>query len=106
MTLESLAIELPRKALQAFCEKWKIREMAVFGSALREDFGPERDVDVLVRFADDARWSLWDVIGAEDELAQILGRSVDLVERSTVEQSENWIRKDSILSTARVVYGR
>jgi predicted nucleotidyltransferase len=104
--MESLAIELPDQAIAAFCKKWKIRELAIFGSAVREDFGPDSDVDVLVRFADDARWSLWDVIGAEDELAQILSRPVDLLERGTVEQSENWIRRDSILNSARVVYGQ
>lgn len=56
-------------------------------------------------FADDARWILWDVIAAEEELASIVGRPVDLVERSTVEGSENWIRRNNILRTARVVYG-
>ena len=101
----ALAIELPQDALEAFCKKWRIRDLAVFGSALRDDFGPDSDVDVLVTFAEDARWSLWDVIAAEQELAEVLGRPVDLVERSTVERSENWIRKNSILSTARVVYG-
>jgi predicted nucleotidyltransferase len=60
----------------------------------------------LVTFADDARWSLWDVIAAEEELAEIMGRRVDLVERSTVESSENWIRRDGILNTAKAIYGR
>lgn len=104
--MEALAIELDHNALERYCAKWKIRELAVFGSAARGDFRPDSDVDVLATFADDARWSLWDVIAAEEELAQIFGRPVDLVERSTVEQSENWIRKNSILNTARVVYGR
>jgi predicted nucleotidyltransferase len=104
--MEALAIELPRAPLEAFCRKWKIRELAVFGSALRTDFGPDSDVDVLVSFADDARWTLWDVIAAEQELAGIIGRPVDLVERSTVEQSENWIRRNNILDTARTIYGR
>ncbi len=103
--MQALAIELPEKALTEFCRRWKVRELAVFGSALRDDFRPDSDVDFLVNFADDARWSLWDVITAEEELADILGRPVDLVERSTVEQSENWIRRNDILRTARVVYG-
>ena len=104
--MESLSVDLPREALEAFCRKWKISELAVFGSALREDFRADSDVDFLVRFADGSRWSLWDVIAAEEELAQTLGRKVDLVERSTVEQSENWIRRKSILGSARTVYGR
>ena len=101
----SLAVELPNESLKAFCEKWKIRELAVFGSALRDDFRADSDVDFLASFADDARWSLWDVIGAEQELAEIVGRPVDLVERGTVEQSENWIRRNNILKSARVIYG-
>ena len=102
----SLAVELPNDSLKAFCEKWKIRELAVFGSALRDDFHTDSGVDFLASFADDARWSLWDVIGAEQELAAIMGRPVDLVERRTVEQSENWIRRNNILQSARVIYGR
>jgi predicted nucleotidyltransferase len=104
--MEALAIVLPRTALEAFCRKWKICELAVFGSALRADFGPDSDVDVLVTFAADARWTLWDVIAAEQDLVEIIGRPVDLVERSTVEQSENWIRRNSILGSARTIYGR
>jgi uncharacterized protein len=104
--MDALAIELPKRALETYCEKWKIRQLAIFGSALRDDFRPDSDIDVLVTFAGDARWSLWDLIAAEQELAEIVGRPVDLVERSTVETSENWIRKKNILGTARTIYGR
>lgn len=101
----ALAIELPEQALHDFCQRWKVRELAVFGSALRDDFGAESDVDFLVSFVPGARWSLWDVIRAEEELAELVGRPVDLVERNTVERSENWIRRNDILGTARVIYG-
>jgi uncharacterized protein len=103
--MDALAVELPEHAVADFCKKWKIVEFAVFGSAVRGSFGPDSDLDVLVTFADDARWSLLDVIGAEQELADLVGRPVDLVERSTVEQSQNWIRKQSILESARTIYG-
>src|SRR5262245_36962698 len=103
--MPALAIALPEKTVNEFCRRWHIRELAVFGSALRDDFRADSDVDFLVRFADGAGWSLWDVIRAEDELAELVGRPVDLVERSTVEQSENWIRRNDILRTARVIYG-
>jgi len=79
--------------------------MAIFGSALREDFGPGSDVDVLVSFEDDARWSLFDLVRMEKELKALLGRPVDLVPRLAVEQSENYIRRKSILENAEVVYG-
>lgn len=43
-----LRIEIPKKEIEAFCRKWRVRELSIFGSALREDFGPRSDVDVLV----------------------------------------------------------
>jgi len=103
--MAALAVDIPPQTLQSFCEKWKIERLAVFGSALRNDFRPDSGLDVLVTFRSDAHWGLWDVIAAEEELSQLVGRRVDLVERSTVEQSENWIRRNSILSTARIIYG-
>ena len=97
-------LRLPTRGLAAFCRRWKIEELAIFGSALREDFGPESDVDLLARFAPDAQWSLLDHVRMEDELAALLGRPVDLVCRDAVEQSRNWIRREAILSSARVIY--
>jgi uncharacterized protein len=102
----SVAVALPTDAIQAFCNKWKVRRLALFGSALRPDFGSESDIDLLVEFDDEATLGLWDVIAAEEEMQAILGRPVDLVERSTVEQSENWIRRRSILDSARTIYER
>ena len=87
-----------------FCRKWKITEVAIFGSALREDFGPDSDIDLLVTFDPAARWSLFDFVHAEDELEALLSRKVDLVERRAIEKSPNWIRRKHILGTARVIY--
>jgi predicted nucleotidyltransferase len=100
----ALAIPLPDQALRSFCERWKVRELAVFGSVLRDDFRADSDIDLLVSFADDARWGLWDLIAAEQELAGILNRPVDLVERRSVEQSENWRRRADILNSAQTIY--
>jgi hypothetical protein len=102
MVADRLGVTIDR--LAAFCRKWKITEFALFGSVLREDFGPDSDVDCLVAFAPEADWSLLDVIAAEEELGELLGRPVDLVERQVVEQSENWIRRKQILETATTVY--
>ncbi|MEX0704398.1 MAG: nucleotidyltransferase domain-containing protein [Planctomycetales bacterium] len=102
--MPAIHIDLPMERVEAFCRKWKIREFSLFGSVLRDDFGPESDVDVLVAFDADARWTLWDMIEAEQELGELLGREVDLVQRETVEQSENWIRRRSILEDATTVY--
>jgi predicted nucleotidyltransferase len=90
--------------LASFCDRWKVTELAAFGSVLRTDFGPDSDVDLLVSFAPDVRWSLFDLVSMQDELQAILGREVDLVEREAVERSENYIRRRNILSNLEVIY--
>jgi hypothetical protein len=97
-------ITLPTKALAEYCCRWKVTELDLFGSVLRDDFGPNSDVDVLVSFDAHARPTLMDIIRMEEELSELLGRKADLVERQAVEQSENYIRRRHILSTAEPVY--
>lgn len=104
--MPTVAIDIPQQELDDFCRKWKIREVSLFGSVLREDFGPRSDVDVMVAFEPGAVISLLDMVDAELELAEILGRPVDLLERSAVEHSENWIRRRRILGSARTIYAR
>ncbi len=99
-----LSLSWPADRIKEFCHRWKIVELSLFGSALREDFRPDSDVDLLVRFAPDADWSLLDHARMERELSEILGREVDLVSRTAVEASPNWIRRREILSTARALY--
>jgi len=76
----------------------------LFGSALREDFGPDSDIDVLVRFDRQARHTLLDIGQMENELSRILGRDVDLIERTTIERSRNYIRRKAILDSAETIY--
>ena len=90
--------------LSDFCRRWKIIELALFGSVLRDDFQPDSDIDVIVTYALEAEWSLLDHIEIEGELASLFGRDVDLVTRRAVEQSHNWIRRKGILDSAQVVY--
>lgn len=90
--------------LADFCRRWQITELALFGSALRDDFHPESDVDVLVTFAVNAHWSLFDLVSMQEELQTIVGREVDLVERRAVEKSENYIRRRHILESAEPFY--
>ena len=99
-----LRIDIPRKKIAEFCRKHRVRKPSLFGSALREDFRPDSDVDVLVSFAEDARYSLFDLAALEEELSSILGRKVDLVEREAIEQSENYIRRRHILQSEEPVY--
>jgi len=95
---------IPEDKIADFCRRWRITELALFGSVLRSDFRPDSDIDVLVSFAPDARWSLFDLATMEHELEAILGREVDLVERRAIEQAENYIRRKSILDNAEVIY--
>lgn len=97
-------IDIPREKIEEFCRKWKISEFSLFGSVLRDDFRPDSDIDVLVTFAPDARYSLFDLVHAQDELEKILGRKVDLAERQAIEQTRNYIRRKHILSTAEPFY--
>lgn len=101
--MNTLPIVDPQRLVE-FCREWKIEELALFGSILREDFGSESDIDFLVRFHSEARWSLIDHIRIENELERILGRPVDLVTFRSVEQSRNWMRRDEILSSAQTVF--
>ena len=100
----SARIPLDRKKIAEFCRRWKITEFALFGSVLRDDFRPDSDVDVLVTFAPETRYSLFDLVHMQDELKEIFGREVDLVERKAVERSENYIRRKHILSSVEPVY--
>ncbi len=102
--MSAIATALPMERIAAFCRKWKITELALFGSAARDDFGPDSDLDLLATFAPDAHWTLFDHFHMENELIEILGREVDLVDREAVEGSRNWLRRTEILSTARTIY--
>ena len=73
-------------------------------SALRDDFGPESDIDVLVSFEPGARHTLFDIVRMQDELSRVFGRQVDLATRAAVEGSRNYIRRKAILESAQVVY--
>lgn len=92
-------LPIPEAAVAAFCAKWQVTEFALFGSVLRDDFGPDSDVDVLVSFAPDARHSLFDLVRMEDDLRELFGRDVDLVTRRAVERSPNEWRRQSILGS-------
>jgi predicted nucleotidyltransferase len=99
----TLTFPLPTDAIRQFCRRWKIRELALFGSVLRTDFRPDSDVDVLVTFTDDADWGLPAHIQMQQELATLLDRPIDLISKRALERSPNWVRREAILNTAQVV---
>ena len=96
---------MDKEKIAAFCRHWDIAELALFGSVLRDEFRPDSDIDVLVRFLSDADHSLFDMVRMQEELKQIFGREVDLVSRRGIEASRNYLRKRAILDSAEVVYG-
>ncbi len=97
-------IPVPTDRLTEYCRANGITRLAIFGSALRADFGPDSDIDLLVDFEPDRRISLFDMAGMEQEFSEILGRKVDMIERSGVERSRNYLRRAEILGTAETIY--
>lgn len=97
-------IDISPEKVTAFCKRWQIVELALFGSVLRDDFGPESDVDVLARFSPQARHTLLDLAQMQDEFSALLGRKADLIERVAVERSPNYIRRKAILQSAETIY--
>ncbi len=96
-------VAFSKTAVSALCHRWKIRELALFGSVLRDDFGQDSDLDILVTFADDANWGLLDHVQMENEFEGLFGRDVDLITKRAVEQSRNWLRRQEILSNSQVL---
>lgn len=92
---------IDNQTIADFCRRWKIREFALFGSVLRDDFAPDSDVDVLVTLEDDAPWSLYEWVDMIDELKVMFGRHVDLVEKTAI---RNPFRRQLILENHRVLY--
>ncbi len=100
----SAHIQISQSQIDRFCRRWQVSELALFGSVVREDFGPDSDVDVLIQFQPQARHTLFDMARMEDELRRIFGRDVGLVERSAVEQSRNHFRRKAILQSAESIH--
>jgi uncharacterized protein len=96
-----VAIQIPNEKIQTFCLKNQIREFSLFGSVLKDSFGPESDIDVLVSFEPGLDLSLADLGRMREELKDIFGREVDLVEKEAL---ENPYRKYSILREKQTIY--
>ena len=94
-------LSLPKEKIEEFCLRWKIDEFSLFGSALREDFDLDSDIDILVSLSEDADLDLYDWIAMIEELEEIFGREVDLVEKSTL---KNPFRRHAILTNREIVY--
>ena len=94
-------VHLDQDVLATFCRKWRIRELSLFGSALRDDFGPKSDLDFLVSFEPEARLDIDILLDMKEELEAQFGRPVDVVEKEAL---RNPWRKYEILRTREVIY--
>jgi len=94
-------VGIDQAKIAEFCRKWRVTELSIFGSALREDFGPDSDVDVLVELEEDAPWDAFDWVDMIEDLKGIFGRDIDLVEKTAI---RNPFRRHHILSHREVIY--
>lgn len=97
-------IHLPLTAISHLCQAHRIKTLALCGSAIREDFRADSDVDVLVEFAPDAVPDFAEVLAIQRELEGLIRRPVDLLERKAVEQSRNYFRRHAILNRIEPIY--
>jgi len=94
-------LTLPKEKIKKFCLKWNVVEFSLFGSILRDDFDTESDVDILISLSEKADLDLYDWVTMIEELEEIFGREVDLVEKSTL---RNPFRRHSILTNREIIY--
>ena len=99
-----MKLEFNQEQLGRFCQERGIARLELFGSALREDFRSDSDIDLLATLRLDAHPTLLDWAEMQELLAELFGRPVDLVSRRAIEHSRNRYRKHSILSTAQPIY--
>ena len=99
--MHDAAIHPSQADLAEFCRRWRITELAVFGSVLRDDFRPDSDLDLLVLFAPDAPIGFLEFAAVRRELSALLGRDVDLVSKRGLKPAI----RDEVLASARVLYG-
>ena len=98
--MKSHALEIDDAQLRAFCQKHRITRLALFGSVLRDDYGPDSDVDVLVEFEPDVRLGLIGLAAIENELTDLLGRKADI----NTEDSLSKYFRDEVLAEAETIY--
>lgn len=96
----SVALPIPEQTLVELCRRYRVRRLSLFGSVLREDFGPQSDVDMLVEFEPDAEIGFLTLSRMARELSSLLGRPVDLVPRNSLKP----ILREAVLREEKVIY--
>jgi predicted nucleotidyltransferase len=95
------ALPIDRGLLDSLCQRFQVEQLALFGSILRDDFRPDSDVDVLVRFRTDAEREVFDLIHMREALERLFDRRVDLVVEAAL---RNPFRRASILGSKQLIY--
>jgi uncharacterized protein len=98
-TLVIMSIDLPLDRIAAICRRYGVTELAVFGSAVRDDFGPDSDIDFLYVLSEDSALG-WEIVDLRDDLQEAVGRKVDIVPKNYL----HWVIRDRVLAEAQVVY--
>ena len=93
-------IEFPLEAIGELCRRYGVRELAIFGSAVRVDFRPDSDIDLLVEFLPETHPTFISLFRFERELSGLIGRKVDLVPKEGLKP----LIRDHILSRAEILY--
>lgn len=94
-------IELPMKRIEEFCRKYGVEEFSLFGSVLRDDFRPDSDVDVMLKFKPGHGFTFENTPEIQDELKALFGRAIDVIETGRI---RNPIRRKAIMDSHRVIY--
>jgi uncharacterized protein len=97
-------LKIPEEQLRKICEKYLVKELAVFGSVLDGNFNDDSDIDLLYTFEDNAEHSLFSKVRIKEEFEKLFGRPVDLISRKAIENSRNIYKKRAILEHSRVIY--
>lgn len=97
-------INISEDQIREICKRFFITELSLFGSALREDFNDNSDIDLLIEFMPGSRISLFDIIDLQDEFKKLFGRNVDIVSKNAIRNSRNYIKKRLILDNHKVIY--
>jgi predicted nucleotidyltransferase len=102
--MTALDLGVSQEQIEQFCDRWKIARLAVFGSAVKGKLRSDSDIDLLVTFAPDAGWTMFDHFVMEEELCALFGREVDLVNVRALEENPNPAYRREIVGSARQIY--
>ncbi len=97
-------ININSEKISEICQRYKISELAIFGSMLRGDYDNESDIDLLVEFIPNAGITLFNLVDIKEEFEKLFGREVDIVSKNAIKNSKNYIRKKAILDNYKVIY--